>query len=170
MAKKSKRNSTNGSSSGASGYIFDSVVAMARTLANTRKDWGVEKIHGFADATQEFAGSLKEFPGLGGYATAAANSLRDLADYVDETEFDQILRDTSHFAKRHPVPMIIGGAVAGLVVTQMLRSNDVLFKSSFFKSSRSAKSAKRSSAGRKGRGSAVGGKLRGANGHTPLNA
>lgn len=126
MAKKSKRNRRQGSqqSLGSSGYIFDGVMAMARTLVNTKKDWGVEKMYEFADATQKYASALEDIPNVGGYATAAADSLKDLADYVNETEFDQILKDASNFAKRHPVPMIIGGAIAGLALTQILRSNE----------------------------------------------
>lgn len=154
MAKKSKRNRSHGrkSPSATSGYIFDSVMALARTVVNTRKDWGVAKMYEFADATQEYAASLEGIPNVGGYATAAADSVKDLADYVNETEFDQILKDASNFARRHPVPMIIGGAIAGLALTQILRSDEKL--------------------GRAGRGR-TGGRARNAprvNGHSHLNA
>lgn len=154
MAKKSKRNRRPGQKQpvGTSGYIFDGVMAMARSLVNTKKEWGVEKMHEFADATQEYAASLEGLPNVGGYAAAAADSLKDLADYVNETEFDQILKDASNFAKRHPVPMIIGGAIAGLALTQILRSNETVFRA--------------------GRGR-TGGKARNphrVNGHSHLNA
>ena len=147
MAKKSKRNRTRSAkqSSGTSSYIFDGLVAMARTLVNTKKEWGVEKMNAFADATQEYAKSFEDIPTLGGYAGAMAASLKDLADYVNETEFDQILKDSSNFAKKHPVPMIIGGAIAGLAVTQILRSNE------FGRTTRhSVKTARRSSSAKRG--------------------
>lgn len=160
MAKKSKRNRTRSAkqSSGTSSYIFEGLVAMARTLVNAKKEWGVEKMNELADATQEYAKSFEDIPTLGGYARAAAVSLKDLADYVNETEFDQILKDSSNFARRHPIPMIIGGAIAGLAVTQVLRSNEFGFKTR-----RSVKPAKRSATAKNGLPAATARHPRGVN-------
>src|SRR5215213_559350 len=125
MAKKSKpRRSRNQGTSGKSNYIWEGLVSLGRPLVNTEKEWGVEKMNELANATQEYAASLEDTPNLAGYTTAAAESLQELADYVNENEFDQILNDSLDYAKRHPVPMIIGGAIAGLVVTQMLRARE----------------------------------------------
>jgi hypothetical protein len=162
MAKKSKRNRTRGSKQpqGTSSYIFDGLVAMARTLVNTKKEWGVEQMYEFAEATKQYAKSLEDIPSIGGYATAAAASLKDLTDYVNEAEFDEILKDSSNFAKRHPVPMIIGGAIAGLAVTQILRSNEFGFKTN-----RSTKTVNRTPVNRGGAA-----RPRAANGNAHLNA
>ena len=167
MAKKSKRNRTQGTKQpqGTSSYIFDGLVAMARTLVNAKKESGVEKMYEFADATKQYAKSLEDIPSIGGHATAAAASLKDLADYVNEAEFDEILKDSSNFAKRHPVPMIIGGTIAGLAVTQILRSNEFGFKNR-----RSTKSANRSAPAKRGRTSATGRSGGRANGNGHLNA
>ena len=123
---------------------------MARTLVNAKKEWGVEKMNELADATQEYAKSIEDIPTLGGYAKATAASLKDLADYVNETEFDQILKDSSNFARRHPVPMIIGGTPAGLAVTQILRTNEFGFTTR-----RLVKTAKRSTPVKRGRTAAI---------------
>ncbi len=154
MAKQSKRKRTQGAkqASGTPGYIFDGAMAMARTLLNTKKDWGVEKLYEFADATQEYAAALDGIPNVGGYAAAAADSLKDLADYVNENEFDQILKDASTFARRHPVPMIIGGAIAGLALTQILRSDETVLRTGRGRARGTARPARR------------------ANGHSHLNA
>ena len=162
MAKKFKRNRMQGSKQrkGTSSYIFDGLLAMARTLVNAKKDWGVEKMYEFAEATKQYAKSLEDIPSLGGYATAAGESITDLADYVNESEFDQILKDSSNFAKRHPVPMIIGGAIAGLAVTQILRSNEFSFKTG-----RPAKRPKQSKSTNRGRPASP----RGANGQAHLS-
>jgi hypothetical protein len=92
-------------------------------MVNTEKEWGVERMTELANAAQEYATSLEETPNLAGYATKAAESLQEFADYVNENEFDQILKDSTEYAKRNPMPIIVGGALAGLVVTLMLRSN-----------------------------------------------
>lgn len=167
MAKKSKRKTTRSAkqSSGTSNYFFEGLVAMARTLVNAKKEWGVEKMNELADATQEYAKSFEDIPTLGGYARATAASFKDLADYVNETEFDQILKDSSNFARRHPVPMIIGGAIAGLAVTQILRSNEFGFTTR-----RSVKTAKRSTPAKRGRLAATARHPRGVNGQPHLNA
>ena len=164
MAKKSKRKATRNAkqSSGTSSYIFEGLVAMARTLVNAKKEWGVEKMNELADATQEYAKSFEDIPTLGAYAKATAASLKDLADYVNETEFDQILKDSSNFAMRHPVPMIIGGAIAGLAVTQILRSNEFGFTT--------RRPAKRSILAKRGRLGATARHPRGVNGQPHLNA
>jgi hypothetical protein len=125
MAKKSKpRRSRNQRTSGKSNYMWDGLVSLMRPLVNTEKEWGVEKMNELANATQEYAASLEGTPNLSAYTMAAAESLQALADYVNENEFDQILYDSIDYAKRHPLPMIIGGAIAGLVVTQMLRTRE----------------------------------------------
>ncbi len=67
MAKKSKRKATRSAkqSSGTSNYFFEGLVAMARTLVNAKKEWGVEKMNELADATQEYAKSIEDIPTLG---------------------------------------------------------------------------------------------------------
>ena len=106
-------------------YIFDGLLAMVRPIVNTEKDWGVERMTELANATQEYATSLEDTPNLADYATRAGESIQYFADYVKENEFDQILKDSADYAKRNPLPIIVGGAIAGLVVTQMLRSNGI---------------------------------------------
>lgn len=162
MAKKPKRNSQKRSSTLASATsIFDGLVTLAEPLINAKKEWGVEKMSEFAEATREYANSLADFPNLGGYAKAAAASFEDLVDYVNENEIDQILKDSSNFAKRHPIPMIIAGAIAGLALTQMVRADDFRLRAS---------SKNRSAPAKKGRGSRNANNSRKANGSSHMNA
>ncbi len=167
MAKKSKPRKTTKpkQSSNKSTYIFDGLVSIVRTLANSQRDWGVEKINEFADATKGYASSLKGVPNVGSYTKAASDSLKDLADYVNETEFDQILADSSTFAKRHPIVVVIGCAVAGVVVTQMLSSSHANVRTD-----RTASKRRPSASAKKRHGAPVGGKTRKVNGQTHLNA
>ena len=164
MAKKSKRNKSQSTkqAQGTVDYIYDGAMALPRTVANSKREWSVEKLHELSDVTQQYAQSLDDIPDLGAYATAAATSLQDLGDYVQETEFDEILQDASHFARRHPVSTIVGAAIAGLAIAQILRSKDVGFKS--------RRSGRSSSQRRSAQSSRSKGRSRGANGHNQLNA
>jgi hypothetical protein len=159
MAKKSKRNRTQGNqSSGTAAYIFDGVVSLTRPLIEAKKEWGVQRLTEFADATQEYATSLKDIPNVGSYAKATASSLQELVDYVNDTDIDQMLKDASNFAKRNPLPMIVAGAIAGLILTQTLRSNGLRFKSrgsnrSHLRPPKSGPSARKSSSARQSNGS-----------------
>lgn len=167
MAKKSKaKKSTHREQSSAkTGYIFDGVVGLLRTLGNTQKDWGVEKITEIADATKEYASSLKDIPTVGNYAKASAASLNDLAHYVSETEFDQILADSATFAKRHPIIVVIGCAVAGILAAQMVGANHV-----FLRTKRSAKKSRPPKSSKKSRNALIGVRPRKSNGHAHLNS
>ena len=163
MAKKTKRNKSQATkqSQGTLDYVYDGAMALARTVANSKREWSVEKLHELSDVTQQYAQSLDDIPDLGAYATAAATSLQDLGDYVQETEFDQILQDASHFARRHPVSTIVAGAIAGLAIAQILRSKD---RGSISRPSGKSTSRKRSAQSIRSKG------RRGANGHNQLNA
>jgi hypothetical protein len=157
--KQSKQSARKGNrsqskrSTGTGKYIFDGLVAMVRPMVNTEKEWGVERMTELANAAQEYATSLEETPNLARYATKAAESLQEFADYVNENEFDQILKDSTEYAKRNPIAVIIGGAVAGLVVTQMLRSNGADSRGQSGKTSNSSRRAKTGNARANGRSS-----------------
>jgi sugar/nucleoside kinase (ribokinase family) len=158
--KQSKQSAHNGNGSqskrspGTGKYIFDGLVAMVRPMVNTEKEWGVERMTELANAAQEYATSLEDTPNLAGYAKKAAESLREFADYVNENEFDQILKDSTEYAKRNPIPIIVGGALAGLVVTLMLRSNgSSVIRGRAGKTSNSSRRAKTGNARANGRSS-----------------
>jgi hypothetical protein len=144
-------------------YFFDDVLALAGTLASRKKQWGAERIAEFAEATREFATSMTAAPNLGNYINAAADSLDDFSDYVMETESEQIIADASTFARRHPIVVVTGGVLAGLVAMQVLRSEGTMLKSR-----RAGKSAKSSGGTRKSRATGSG-SSRSINGHTHLH-
>jgi hypothetical protein len=148
MAKKSKHNRTpTARSGGTAAFLFNGLVALVRPLVESQKELGVEKMTELANATQDYATALESNFNLGGYAIAAAESLTAVTDYVNENEFDQIVEDFSNFGRRHPVPMIIVGAIAGLAATQFFKSTEFSFRNSS-----SAKSQfRRAKDGRNGR-------------------
>ena len=100
--------------------LFDDALALASTLADSRKRSGAERIVELASATREFGASLDDFPQLRRYSNAAADNLDDLADYVATTDIPDMLEDFAGFAKRQPLATLTLGVAAGLAFTQMM--------------------------------------------------
>jgi len=163
MPKAKKRSNRSSAKTATANYFVDDVLALAGTFASRKKEWGAERIAEFAEATREFATSMTAVPNLGNYVNAAAESLEDFSDYVRETEFEQIIADASTFARRHPIVVVTGGAVVGLVAVQVLRSDGP-----FPKGKRAAKSAKSSGSAGKTRAAATGSSKK-INGHAHLH-
>jgi hypothetical protein len=163
--KKSRRSKARtAKKSGASSYFFEDVMALAENLANRRKDWGAEKISEFAGSAREFATSVEAIPNLDNFVNPAVESLEEFADYVRETEFEQIVRDSANFARRHPIFAVGGGVLAGLIATQILRYRGTGHKAG----ARATNPIKQSAAGKKLR-KTIASKLYKSNGHAHLN-
>ena len=166
QGKKESKRSKAGTAkkSGASSYFFEDVLALAETLANRRKDWGAEKISEFAGSAREFATSVESIPNLDNFVNPAVESLEEFAGYVRETEFDQLVRDSATFARRHPIFTIGGGVLAGLIATQILRYSGTGHKAA----ARAKNSTNQSGAGKKLRKTTAS-KPNKSNGHAHLN-
>src|SRR5262245_10679598 len=100
--------------------LFDDALALASTLADSRKRAGADRIVELASATREFGASLDDFPQLRRYSDAAAKNLDDLADYVAATDIPDMLDDFASFAKRQPIATLTLGVAAGLAFTQRM--------------------------------------------------
>lgn len=115
-----KANKGNG---GSSNGIFDGLLAMAGSLADSRRDNAAAMLGTFAESIR---GVVEAMPGMGtlkNYADAAAESLDGLADYVIETDLETIASDAGDFMRQHPVMTITGSVAAGLVVAQMVKAS-----------------------------------------------
>ncbi len=123
---KAARNSSNGRDKGGNGAsngsyrIFEDIVALAGTLARGRKDFGAGKLHSLAKSTREFAASMSELPNLRGHVATAAESLEGLADYVTDTEVDQMIEDAGIFARRHPFATLAASVAAGMAASRYM--------------------------------------------------
>ena len=102
--------------------MFDDLLSLASSLMSDRKEWVAEKVSNLSTATHNYADALNEVPGVGSYANLAAESFDDFAQYIHESDFDDMLRDGSIFAKRHPVPTVAGAIIAGIIATQLYRT------------------------------------------------
>lgn len=130
--------------------IVDDVLAMAGSLAGSRKEFAAAKLETLAESVREFATAVPEMPNLEAYAKTAADSLEGLADYVNESDFETMFDDARDFARNHPVITLAGAIAAGLVVAQMMQNRNVsrMVRSAgtAFYSSRSGSSGSRADA------------------------
>lgn len=100
--------------------IFDDVLALAGTLVRGRKDFGADKLHSLAGSTRDYAASMTELPNLRGHVASAAESLEGLAEYVTDTEIDQMIEDAGTFARRHPIATLAASVAAGIAASRYI--------------------------------------------------
>ena len=111
-----------------SNRLFDDVLSIASTLADSQKRAGADRIEELAAATRDFGSGLNDFPQLRRYSNAAAENLDDLADYIATTDIPDMLDDFAGFAKRQPVATLTLGVAAGLAFTQLVHDWPVPMK------------------------------------------
>ena len=116
-------NRRNGRANGGGSYnLVDDLLAMAGSLASSRKDFASSKLETMAGAVRECTSAMPDIPHVKAYASAAAESLDGLADYVMESDLPAMVADAREFARRHPVATLTGTIAAGVVIGQLLQS------------------------------------------------
>ncbi len=118
-ARPNKARSRNGSTH----RMFDDILSLAGSLMSSKKDWVADRVSTLSSATHAYADALNDIPGVGPYANLTAASFDDFAQYLNESDFNDLLRDGSIFAKRHPVPTLAGAIIAGIIATQIYRTD-----------------------------------------------
>lgn len=118
-ARPNKARSRNGSTH----RMFDDILSLAGSLMSSKKDWVADRVSTLSSATHAYADALNDIPGVGPYANLTAESFDDFAQYLNESDFNDLLRDGSIFAKRHPVPTLAGAIIAGIIATQIYRTD-----------------------------------------------
>jgi hypothetical protein len=103
--------------------MFDDILSLAGSLMSSKKDWVADRVSTLSSATHAYADALNDIPGVGPYANLTAESFDDFAQYLNESDFNDLLRDGSIFAKRHPVPTLAGAIIAGIIATQIYRTD-----------------------------------------------
>lgn len=102
--------------------FLDDLLAMASSLAASRKDSAAAQIENLADAMRQFSDTLPSLPAVKTYAETAADGLEDLAGYVVESDLPEMIADGRDFARRHPLLTFGGSIAAGLIITQLVQS------------------------------------------------
>ena len=123
MAQKrsTKKNKSRGRNNSVS-HMVDDVLSLAGTLLSSKKDWVADKVSNLSGATHTYAEALSDVPGVGAYASSTANTFDDFAEYINNSDFNDLLRDGTVFAKKHPLQTLAGAVVAGIIATQIYRT------------------------------------------------
>jgi hypothetical protein len=101
--------------------MFDDMLSLAGSLVSFKKDWVADRVSTLSSATHAYADALNDISGVGPYVNLTATSFDDFAQYLNESDFNDMLRDGSIFAKRHPVQTLAGAVIAGIIATQIYR-------------------------------------------------
>ncbi len=123
MTKSSKTKSSrrNGGSNGGSYRILDDVLAMAGSLASSRKQFAAVKLESLGQSMRDFAGAMPDIPSFKAYANMSAESLDGLANYIMDSDLKTMAEDAREFARAHPMATLAGSITAGIVATQMMQ-------------------------------------------------
>jgi hypothetical protein len=108
-------------------HVASDVAGQAREQVNTRfdsrKDKAVETIDTVASAIRETSDKLKGVGPLGDVAGRAADSIEKVADFFEDKQIGDVVRDVEKFARREPA-LFIGAAFAlGLIGGRYLKSS-----------------------------------------------
>lgn len=102
--------------------FLDDLLAMAGSLANSRKDYAAAQLENLAESVRQFSDAMPPLPTIKAYATTAADSLEELANYVIDSDFGGMVADAREFSRRHPLATFGGSIAAGIVITQIVQS------------------------------------------------
>lgn len=129
---------------------MDDILAMAGSLASTRKDYAAEQLETLADTVRGFADNMPPIPTMRAYASTAADSLDELADYVVDADLTDMVEDARDLMRRHPLATLGGSIAAGLIITQLIQARGVVFDyaASAGQNDAASSSGRRSSRGR----------------------
>lgn len=106
---------------GRSYRIFDDMLAMAASLANSRKNFAAAKLESLAQSARDCAGAMPDMPNVKAYASVAAESLEGLSSYVMDSDLETMAGDAREFARTHPMATLAASIAGGLIVTQMMQ-------------------------------------------------
>lgn len=105
--------------------LFDDALSMASTLTRSRKQTEAKRLKDISLATREFSATLEDFPHLRSYADAAADGIDSIADYVEETELQEMVSDLADMARRQPLATIALTIAAGVAAAQIARGMEI---------------------------------------------
>jgi hypothetical protein len=105
--------------------LFDDALSMASTLTRSRKQTEAKRLKDISLATREFSATLEDFPHLRAYADAAADGIDSVADYVEETELQDMVSDLADMARRQPLATMALTIAAGVAAAQIARTMDM---------------------------------------------
>lgn len=109
--------------------FVDDILAMAGSLANSRREYAASQLESLADSVRQFTDSMPNVPRVRAYATTAADSLDELAGYVTESDLNEMISDAREFTRRHPLATFGGSLAAGLLIAQLVQARPPAIRS-----------------------------------------
>ena len=120
--KRNTKKNKSGNRNNTQTRILDDALNLAGSLFSSKKDWVADKVANLSTATHAYADALNDVPGVGSYASSTAETLEDFAEYINDSDLNELVRDGYVFAKRHPLQTLAGAVVAGIIATQIYRT------------------------------------------------
>ena len=96
----------------------------AREYADQGKERATTALDNFSEVVQDAARSVDERLGseYGQYAHRAADAVTQLAEGLRGKSVDDLLEDSRAFVRRNPLATVAGAALAGFVMTRVIRA------------------------------------------------
>ena len=124
------RNRARGRSAERGGPAFmDDILAMAGSLANSRREYAAAQLESLADSVRHFTEAMPDVPAVRAYASTAADSLDELATYVTESDLNEMIADAREFTRRHPMATFGGSLAAGIILAQVIQARGAAARS-----------------------------------------
>jgi hypothetical protein len=96
----------------------------AERVADDTRQRTAERVDAYGNAIHESAKSLEEKdPNIAWFTHRAADRLQGVADYVRSRDFAALRNDAEDIARRHPVALLGGLFVAGLVLGNLAKAS-----------------------------------------------
>ena len=106
------------------GSAASSLKQRARRVAEQQKASGAEQISGMAQAIDGAADELgREMPQAAEYIHDMAGRLENAASALRERSVDDLIQQTSDFARRQPVAFFAGALLTGFALSRFLKSS-----------------------------------------------
>lgn len=103
--------------------VSDKAMEQVSEGLDTQRDKAVKKIGGLAEAIRWGSGLLKDVGPLGKVSSRAADGIEDVANFFENKQVGDVVRDVERFARREPA-MFLGAAFAlGLIGGRFLKSS-----------------------------------------------
>jgi hypothetical protein len=100
--------------------MYGDILGIVGSLMRHRQESGAAKIGSMANAARNFAADLADIPNVKTYVHAAANQMENLSDYVSDSSLEQMMKDATAFAKRHPTATAAFAVAAGFGFTRLM--------------------------------------------------
>jgi hypothetical protein len=95
----------------------------AQEVASDTKRGTAERLGGYSSAMHESAKRMEEQdPNIAWATHRLADKIQNFAEYMRNSDFDELRRDGENVARRHPVAFFGGMFLAGLVVGNLLKA------------------------------------------------